>query len=43
MLHGSTPLPTTCFDDPAQQGQITQVGGFYRFDLNFLGSWLSQW
>src|SRR5216684_3087935 len=35
MLHGSTPLPATCFDDPVQQGQITQVGGFYRFDLNF--------
>src|SRR6266566_4217677 len=35
MLHGSTPLPATCFDDPAQQGQITQAGGFYRFDLNF--------
>ncbi|HKW35018.1 MAG TPA: SdrD B-like domain-containing protein, partial [Candidatus Acidoferrum sp.] len=30
----STPLPATCFDDPAQQGQIT-AGGFYRFDLNF--------
>ncbi|HKW61016.1 MAG TPA: SdrD B-like domain-containing protein [Candidatus Acidoferrum sp.] len=29
------PLPATCFDDPAQQGQITQVGGYYRFDLNF--------
>jgi uncharacterized repeat protein (TIGR01451 family) len=35
MLHGSTPLPTTCFDDPAQQGQIAQAGGYYRFDLNF--------
>jgi uncharacterized repeat protein (TIGR01451 family) len=35
MLHGSAPLSATCFDDPAQQGQITQVGGFYRFDLNF--------
>ena len=30
----STPLPAACFDDPAQQGQITQ-GGYYRFDLNF--------
>src|SRR5215813_5072650 len=29
-----SPLPATCFDDPAQQGQITQ-GGYYRFDLNF--------
>jgi len=35
MLNGSTPLPATCFDDSAQQGQITQVGGYYRFDLNF--------
>src|SRR3989442_741356 len=35
MLRGSTPLPATCFDDPAQQGQITQAGGFYRFDVNF--------
>src|SRR5229473_1359086 len=35
MLHGSAPLPATCFDDPAQQGQITQAGGYYRFDVNF--------
>jgi uncharacterized repeat protein (TIGR01451 family) len=35
MLRGTTPLPTTCFDDPAQQGQITQAGGYYRFDVNF--------
>lgn len=28
-------LPSTCFDDPAQQGQITLPGGYYRFDLNF--------
>src|SRR5579864_3639415 len=35
LLHGGTPLPATCFDDPAQQGQITQAGGYYRFDLNF--------
>jgi uncharacterized repeat protein (TIGR01451 family) len=32
---GRSPLPETCFDDPAQQGQITQSGGYYRFDLNF--------
>jgi fimbrial isopeptide formation D2 family protein/uncharacterized repeat protein (TIGR01451 family) len=31
----SSPVPATCFDDPAQQGQITQAGGYYRFDLNF--------
>jgi uncharacterized repeat protein (TIGR01451 family)/fimbrial isopeptide formation D2 family protein len=35
MVRGGTPLPATCFDDPAQQGQITQAGGYYRFDLNF--------
>jgi len=35
MLSGGSPLPATCFDDPAQQGQITQTGGYYRFDLNF--------
>ena len=35
MLSGTTPLPAACFDDPAQQGQITQTGGYYRFDLNF--------
>jgi uncharacterized repeat protein (TIGR01451 family) len=31
----SSPLPAACFDDSAQQGQITQAGGYYRFDLNF--------
>jgi uncharacterized repeat protein (TIGR01451 family) len=30
-----TLLPSACFDDPAQQGQITQAGGYYRFDINF--------
>jgi uncharacterized repeat protein (TIGR01451 family) len=35
MLRAGTPLPATCFDDPAQQGQITQASGYYRFDLNF--------
>ena len=32
---GGSTLPAACFDDPAQQGQITQAGGYYRFDLNF--------
>ncbi len=31
----STALPTACFDDPVQQGQITLANGFYKFDLNF--------
>src|SRR5260370_41571493 len=35
MLRGSATLPATCFDDPAQQGQITQAGSYYRFDVNF--------
>jgi uncharacterized repeat protein (TIGR01451 family) len=28
-------LPTGCFDDPAQQGQVTLAGGWYKFDVNF--------
>ena len=28
-------LPAGCFDDAAQQGQITPAGGYYRFDINF--------
>jgi uncharacterized repeat protein (TIGR01451 family) len=28
-------LPEACFDDPAQQGQVTNTAGFYKFDLNF--------
>jgi uncharacterized repeat protein (TIGR01451 family) len=37
MVEASTkmPLPTTCFDDPAQQGQVTLSSGYYKFDLNF--------
>src|SRR5262249_48409155 len=37
MLDASTaaPLPATCFDDAAQQGQITLADGYYRFDINF--------
>lgn len=30
-----TALPSTCFDDPAQQGQVTLADGYYRFDINF--------
>ncbi|MBF6023999.1 isopeptide-forming domain-containing fimbrial protein [Lysobacter niastensis] len=32
---GVAALPASCFADPAQQGQVTQQGGYYRFDLNF--------
>jgi uncharacterized repeat protein (TIGR01451 family)/fimbrial isopeptide formation D2 family protein len=30
-----TPLARTCFNDPAQQGQVTLSSGYYKFDLNF--------
>lgn len=30
-----TLLPTECFDDPAQQNQVTLADGYYRFDVNF--------
>jgi large repetitive protein len=32
------PLPPECFDDPAQQNQITLARGYYKFDLNFSDS-----
>ena len=35
MLVTGTPLPASCFDDPAQQNQITLAAGYYRFDINF--------
>ena len=37
MLNAATnaPLPGQCFDDPAQQNQVTALDGFYKFDLNF--------
>jgi uncharacterized repeat protein (TIGR01451 family) len=28
-------LPAACFDDPAQQNQVTLASGYYKFDLNF--------
>src|SRR5262249_35501635 len=31
----ASPLPAGCFDDAAQQGQITLADGYYRFDINF--------
>ncbi|HEV8700513.1 MAG TPA: hypothetical protein VGV60_04480 [Candidatus Polarisedimenticolia bacterium] len=30
-----SPLPTGCFDDAAQQGQVTLADGYYKFDVNF--------
>ncbi|MEN8140314.1 MAG: isopeptide-forming domain-containing fimbrial protein [Thermodesulfobacteriota bacterium] len=29
------PLPAACFDDPAQQNQVTLASGFYKFAINF--------
>jgi uncharacterized repeat protein (TIGR01451 family) len=31
----ANPVSASCFDDPNQQGQVTRVNGFYKFDLNF--------
>ena len=31
----TAPLPASCFNDPAQQGQVTLASGYYKFDLNF--------
>jgi uncharacterized repeat protein (TIGR01451 family) len=28
-------LPSSCFDDPVQQGQVTPSDGYYKFDMNF--------
>jgi uncharacterized repeat protein (TIGR01451 family) len=36
LLNGSgSPLPSGCFSDAAQQGQVTLAEGYYKFDLNF--------
>src|SRR5439155_11053630 len=37
MLAGgsASPLPSSCFDDAAQQGQVTLADGYYKFDINF--------
>ncbi len=31
----NTSIPASCFDDPAQQGQVTVSNGYYKFDMNF--------
>ena len=31
----SSRLPAACFDDAAQQGQLTLADGYYKFDINF--------
>ncbi len=35
MMRGGAPLPASCFNDPAQQNQVTAGDGNYKFDLNF--------
>jgi uncharacterized repeat protein (TIGR01451 family)/fimbrial isopeptide formation D2 family protein len=32
---GNAPVSSSCFDDPAQQNQVTLAGGYYKFDINF--------
>ena len=32
---GGGALPSSCFDDPAQQNQVTLASGYYKFDINF--------
>ncbi len=29
------PVPSSCFDDPNHQGQVTVGNGYYKFDINF--------
>ncbi len=33
--NGSLPVPVSCFNDPAQQNQVTLADGYYKFDMNF--------
>ncbi len=37
MLNASNgiPVPASCFDDPAQQNQVTNTDGYYKFNMNF--------
>ncbi len=30
-----TAVPSSCFDDQAQQNQVTVANGYYKFDINF--------
>jgi uncharacterized repeat protein (TIGR01451 family) len=32
---GGTPVPASCFYDPAMQDQVTLADGYYKFDINF--------
>ena len=35
MLHNGALVPASCFNDPAQQNQLTDAYGRYTFELNF--------
>ncbi len=35
---GGTAVPSSCFDDSAQQGQVTRGDGYYKFDIDFSGA-----
>ena len=34
-VRNDIPLPSSCFTDPGQQGQVTASNGYYKFDMNF--------
>ena len=34
-VRNGLPMPSTCFDDPNQQNQVTIGNGYYKFDINF--------
>ena len=34
-VRNGLPLPSACFDDANQQGQVTLATGYYKFDVNF--------
>ncbi|MDH3547177.1 MAG: hypothetical protein OEN22_08765, partial [Gammaproteobacteria bacterium] len=34
-VRNGAPVPSSCFDDPNQQNQLTVPNGYYKFDINF--------
>ena len=34
-VRSDQPVPSSCFDDPNQQDQVTVGNGYYKFDMNF--------
>ena len=37
-VRNGQPVPSGCFDDPNQQGQVTTANGYYKFAINFSDS-----